>query len=89
RNALWDAIYNSKVYRRLIRPNLPVGLRLRLFKLLLPKTDPSGLKPKDETLDWLREQLAPDAAELAEMLGAEPLWPELASLAPPPETVSD
>lgn len=78
RNRLWDLVYESAVYRRVLRPLIPLKLRLKLFQLLLPKSDPTGIEASEETLAWLRGQLAGDAAELAEMLGVEPLWPDLA-----------
>lgn len=77
RNRLWDFVYENWVYRRLLRPLVPLKLRLWLFQLLLPKSDPTGLKASEPTLAWLRSQLAADAAELSQMIGAEPLWPDL------------
>ncbi|MEM9185024.1 MAG: sulfotransferase [Planctomycetota bacterium] len=82
RNRAWDLVYESWLYRRVLRPLVPLKLRLRLFKLLLPKSDPTGLHASDETLAWLRAELAPDAAELAAVVG-EPFWPELTGPAAP------
>lgn len=87
RNGLWDWVHGSAAYRRVIRPLLPVKLRLRLFQALLPKSDPTSIRASEATLAWLREQLAPDAAELAQMMGRDPLWPDLAEGVARPEPV--
>ncbi len=54
RNQFWDVIYNNSLYRRLIRPLLPVKLRMALLKLLLPKSPDRPDGPQPETEAWLR-----------------------------------
>jgi hypothetical protein len=66
---------SSLVYRRILRPLVPQGLRAAGRFAALPKAPPRPPVPLRETLEWLRDRLAPDAERLATLMGsAEPLW---------------
>lgn len=88
RNKYWTLVYNNSLYRSILRPLLPVKLRMLLGKLLLPKAPERPEPPTEDTVQWLREQLAADVALLSRLLGREtPLWSEFEALIPP-ETAS-
>ncbi len=80
RNQFWDVFYHNWLYRQLIRPLLPVKLRMALLKLLLPKSPNRPDYPQPETEAWLREQLVGDMVRLSAMLQRdEPLWKDFAA----------
>jgi len=65
------------IYRGLIRPMLPIGLRDRIRRALLPKAPPPPPPPGEATRVWILEQLAEDLERLGALLSASgPVWPE-------------
>lgn len=73
----WRKVMGNGIYRRFIRPWLPLELRDRIRARLLPKAPPKPEPPSAETLRELRETLRPEMESLAELIGAEhPLWNE-------------
>jgi hypothetical protein len=64
------------LYRRLVRPLLPLAARDRLRRLLLPKPPPERpAPPAPATVDLILDALADDLDELPRLAGASgPLW---------------
>jgi hypothetical protein len=62
-------------YRRFVRPFLPMSLRQRLLKLLLPKAPPRPEPPTMETVEFVLNHVQEDMQRLARLLGRErPFW---------------
>lgn len=57
------------LYRRIIRPLLSPAVRDRIRRIVLPRIAAEQIPPTPQTVDWMIEQLAPDADALARMLG--------------------
>jgi len=70
----WDAVRNSGVYRRWLRPLAPPKVRLAIQKLILPKAKASLFPPSTETITWLRESLIDDVNQLEAMTGRPMAW---------------
>lgn len=69
------ALAGGPLYRRFLRPLVPQRLREVARTAALPPAPARPGAPSRETLEWLRDRLAPDAESLAAMVGArEPLW---------------
>lgn len=66
----WKLIAHNPVYRRFIRPLMPLGLKDRVRVTVLPKAPPRPEPPTEATAAWIREQLEADQARLAEILRA-------------------
>lgn len=78
RNRFWSSIYENSAYRRLVRPFLPVKLRLALLKALLPRAPERPEPPSLATVRWLRKSLVEDVTKLESMLDSrKPLWKDL------------
>ncbi len=56
----WRLVGHNPVYRRYIRPLLPMGLKERLTRTVLPKAPPRPPPPTAETEALIREQVASD-----------------------------
>lgn len=62
-------------YQLWLRRAVPERVRRRLRDLVAPKAPERPPPPRPDTVDWLIEQLAPDADALRQLLGrAAPLW---------------
>jgi len=62
-------------YRLWIRRAVPERLRQRLRDVVAPKAPERPPPPRPDTVDWLIDQLAPDADALRQILGRErPIW---------------
>lgn len=71
----WRRILGNPLYRRWVRPLLPIGLRDRLRDRLLPKAPPRSSPPDPDTLRRLAAILQPDAAALGRLMGLDgPPW---------------
>jgi hypothetical protein len=71
----WKRIYNSPLYRRAVRPFLPLGVRDRLRATLLPRHDFVPEPPSLETVERIIESVRDDAERLRVIMGrSEPLW---------------
>jgi len=70
----WRAVTHSGAYRRLIRPLLPLGVKDRLRRALLPKAPPKAPPPPADVLARFRAELEPDLARLRELWGSSLRW---------------
>lgn len=62
-------------YRLWVRRVVPERLRLRLRDLMAPEAPDRPPPPRPDTVDWLIDQLAPDADALRQLLGRDrPIW---------------
>ncbi|HEY6565289.1 MAG TPA: sulfotransferase domain-containing protein [Pirellulaceae bacterium] len=73
-NPFWERLSHHAIYRRGVRPWLSSEVRRCIMRRLLPAAPPRPAPPKPDTLDWLREQLRPDVAELEGFLGRSCGW---------------
>jgi len=65
----------TTLYKKVLRPLLSPGARDRIRKAILPRANVTQVPPTPETIDWMLEQLAPDAEALASLLGQPaPVW---------------
>lgn len=64
----------TRLYRDVIRPLLPMSARETLRNAILPKAPPPPPPPSADTVEWLIERLAPDAALLAKITGSGDTW---------------
>lgn len=64
----WKLVAHNPVYRRFIRPLMPMGLKDRVRGTVLPKAPPRPEPPTEETVAWIRAELAGDQARLAELM---------------------
>ena len=72
---LWSVLYHAPVYRKMIRPLVPRGLKHWVFRSFLPKAPPRPAPPSAETVDYLIDRLAEDQERLRLIAGADaPLW---------------
>lgn len=68
-------VIESGVYRRFIRPFLPIELKDRLRQRLLPRAPARPDPPNAETVRFLADELAPEVESLGGMLGRrDPIW---------------
>lgn len=75
KNRFWNRIQGNELYRRWLRPLVPLSLRLKLYQWVLPSAPPRPDPPRPETIAHLRDALADDVSALTEVLGRdEPLW---------------
>lgn len=71
----WKRIYNSPVYRRALRPLLPLGVRDRLRATLLPRHDFIPDPPSMDTVERIIDAVRDDAEQLRIIMDrTEPLW---------------
>jgi len=71
----WQVFYKNALYRRLLRPLLPLDTRAFLRNLVAPKPPPRPAPPSRATIEHLLEQLRDDSARLASLMGrSEPPW---------------
>lgn len=70
----WHRVINSTPYRRLVRPLLPVGVKDRLRRALLPKAPPRPDPPTQALIERLRDDLAGDMRRLTELAGPDIRW---------------
>lgn len=76
RKGFWSLVYHNSIYRNMLRPLLPVEFRMKLARLLLPKAPEKPNPPSEETLAWLRDELADDSQRLSALVDSDsPLWP--------------
>lgn len=64
----WKLVAHNPLYRRLIRPLMPVGLKDRVRGTVLPKAPPRPEPPTPQTEAWIREQVREDQARLTAMM---------------------
>ena len=82
KNSFWNSVQHSAAYRKLIRPLIPIDLRLRLYRWILPSAPDRPSPPTAETTRRLARSVLDDVRELREILARpEPLWPEIEELA--------
>jgi hypothetical protein len=68
-------LVNNPLYRGLLRPLLPRGLRRRLGSLLLPKAPPRPQPPAAASVDYILDAVSEDAERLRALLGRrQPFW---------------
>src|SRR5690606_24851813 len=71
------AIGESDLYSRIGRRWIPVTVRQRLARRLLPPAPPRPAPPSAETVDRILEATRPDCQRIADLLGrAGPVWDE-------------
>ena len=81
-SGLWRTFRDSWIYQHALRPFVSVHGRQRIRRLLLSKAPQRPDPPSDDTVDWLRHQLADDVLQLAGILDQrEPFWPDVAAAA--------
>ena len=68
---LTTRINQSPVYRRVLRPFIPLSLRAKIQRMLAPPPPPRPAPPTAQTLKWLAEQLSDDTQRLAQILSPE------------------
>ena len=74
-NSFWRRFQGSAFYRLGVRPLVSLRLRAVLQKLILPKAPSRPPAPPEETVAWIRAQLAEDVAHISRRAGRdEPLW---------------
>lgn len=90
----WRRVLHSPIYRRAVRPLLPINLRDRVRHALLPKADFQPLAPSRDLLGRLVDTFVPELERLRSMLGDvaptwdlharwlddAPTWPETATM---------
>lgn len=76
---LWKAFRENKLFQKYVRPLISPRLRPGLQKLFMKKAPERPAPPTDETVEWLREQLAEDVSSLASAWGPLP-WQDWQSL---------
>ena len=64
----WRHVAYSRLYRKVIRPVLPMRFKDRFKETVLPKAPERPAPPTDETVEFIRAQVADDQARLAELL---------------------
>ncbi len=65
----------SPLYRKTVRPLLPMGLKSRLRSALLSKAPPRPNPPAPQTVDYIIDRVRDDALRVAQLMGrSEPLW---------------
>jgi hypothetical protein len=68
-------LMSKDIYRLWVRRAIPERLRRRVRDLVAPKAPPPPAPPRPDTIDYLIERLAPDAARLSALLGGgAPSW---------------
>lgn len=67
-------VANSRVYRQVIRPRVPVSAKAAAKRALLPKAPPRPEPPSSATLHTLVGSLTPDVEELAVLTNSDPWW---------------
>jgi hypothetical protein len=68
-------IMRSALYRNVLRPRVPQGLRDTLRSALLPKAPPRPEPPSNDTVRYIIDALRDDGEQLRAILGLpEPLW---------------
>jgi len=67
-------VAHSRLYRSLIRPLLPTDVKDRLRSTVLPKAPPKPAPPSDETVEWIRTQVASDQEKLDALLAELSPW---------------
>lgn len=68
-------LMSKDIYRLWVRRAIPERLRKRVRDLVAPKAPPPPAAPRPDTVDYLIERLAPDAARLSALLGGgAPTW---------------
>lgn len=74
---------STSLYRRGLRPLLPMGLKDRLRASLLPKAEPPARPPSEETVRWAIDRLRPDLEILGALMGRSgPVWSDAELLSP-------
>ncbi|NOG53618.1 MAG: hypothetical protein HND57_04715 [Planctomycetes bacterium] len=62
-------LIQSGLYRTLVRPLLPIGIKDRMRTKLLPQAPPRPDPPTAETKAWLHEQIDPDTERFFDLIG--------------------
>ena len=71
----WRRVMKSPLYRKILRPLLPLGLRDRIRQGLLPSPAPRPDPPSLETREHLAGLLQPEVASLGNLMGRDtPIW---------------
>lgn len=76
-NGLLGWLPDNSLYRKFIRPLLPIKVKDAIRNTLLPKVDAPPLPPTPETVDYILDQLAPDMDKLIKHMGLDsnnPPW---------------
>lgn len=80
----WEALRQSRVYQRWLRPLAPPKLRLALQQLILPKATAKLVPPSEQTLSFLQRELREDVSRLERTLGKSFEWRGFESSQPAP-----
>jgi hypothetical protein len=71
----WSVASGSPLYRRFIRPLIPLDLRQWISHLVLPRARMPMSVPSIQTVDYILDRVEDDAARLQELTGrTEPFW---------------
>ena len=70
---VWQRLRDSKVYRQKVRPLLPLDLRLRLMRLVLPHAAAPETRLSPELVAELVDRFEPDQELLAKLMDREDL----------------
>lgn len=75
------AVWRSWPYQKIVRPAMKGPVR-KAVEMVMPKSPPRPAPPSPDTVAWALEQIAPDQARLADLLGDKaPAWDAEATLA--------
>ncbi len=70
-----STIYHSRVYRRGVKPIVPRSFRQWAFQRFFPRGPERPAPPREDTVRWMVDQLAPDLARLRDIDGrASDVW---------------
>lgn len=72
----WRLVAHSPLYRRLVRPLLPMRFKDRFKESMLPKAPPKPAPPSERTVETFRAAVADDQARLAELLKRLAITPD-------------
>ncbi|MGI9013119.1 MAG: sulfotransferase [Phycisphaerales bacterium] len=67
----WKRVRNSRLYRFTVRPLLSQGLRDRVRTMVMPKAPPPKGGPSDDTVAFIRAELADDARALDALIAQQ------------------
>jgi len=72
---LWTHVARSGVYRKCVRPLLPLAVKDRIRAAALPKAPPPPPPPSEQTKQFIYDELTDDMERLRILMGSEsPIW---------------
>lgn len=78
-NSFWSNVYGNWMYRKVLRPLIPLIVRTRIRELVLPRAPERPAPLSQETKQWLKSNLTTDVANLYEIQQIhDPWWNDFA-----------